>query len=328
MPPARGKAGVVRRFTHGRVRRASLCCCVACTALVAAEVVAACGSTTQQARTTHASTTASRTVPAVKPPARSSGAALTVKGTSVVDAALDEMFPRSGADFATGIQFSEFEVAQAAKVTAACMKAQALPAPPVNHDFGGNYGTAQLPNLPVIKRTLNIGVTQGAAPPDPTKGMSKAEAAAYTGADKQCSAKPYGLLNAADKGHANALQTEWFNITDATIASKPVQSLNTKATQCAAKTAFPANSVSAETTEVEGKLTPLFIRGERAEAWATNRAGTRVFIRCFGPEINLTVQLLTKRRAAFFAQNALAVEQITADVDLGVAKLGRMAHAS
>lgn len=303
--------------------------------LAVAVIVAACGGAHQAQSTSTAPRTAASSQATKRHPATSANGIATVKGTSVGVEALDAMFPRSGEDVAIGAQLGDFDQVQATKVIAACMRADALPAPPLeprpSYDGlpGYMFGNAELPNLAVIKRTLNIGVTRlPPAPASPTVGMSSAKAAAYVAALRRCDSKPASLVNAVRRSQAAVLSNEWMNIIGDVIASAPVQALNRKATACVAHTRFPASSVTGEITKIEGDLVPLNIKGKTGQARATNAAGTRVFLRCFGPEVRLTVTLLTKRRSAFFAKQALAIDQIQADIDRGVANLQHVAQAS
>ncbi len=301
-----------------------------------AAIVAACGGGAHQAQSTStAPRTAASSHATKRHSATSATGIATVKGTSVAVEALDALFPRSGEDVAIGAQLGDFEQVQATKVVAACMRGDALPAPPIeprpSYDGlpGYMFGNAELPNLAVIKRTLNIGVTRlPAAPASPTAGMSSAKAAAYVAAVRRCDSKPASLLNTVRRSQAAVLSNAWTNIISDVIASAPVQTLNRKATACAAPTRFPASSVTGEITKIEGDLVPLNITGKTGQARATNAAGTRVFLRCFGPEVKLTVTLLTKRRSAFFDKQALAIDQIQGDIDRGVADLQHVAQAS
>lgn len=111
-------------------------------------------------------------------------------GTNVANEVTAYLFPRSGADFAEGMQLRGFELARAQKATSACLAASGLPAAPTPLTPPYRYGSAQLPNLPIIQRTLAIGVTvRLRSPANPVHGMSKAEAGAYTAGLAKCSAK-------------------------------------------------------------------------------------------------------------------------------------------
>lgn len=130
---------------------------------------------------------------------------------------------------------------------------------------------------------------------------------------------PLTVLAAAP---TQALAGEWENITDASIASSRVQALNQRATACAAATLFPASSVAAEMTKIASEVNPLMVRLERGRARATEKAGARVLIRCFGSEITLTSRLLSERRTVFFSENAQAIDQIDAEANHAAISLG------
>lgn len=237
--------------------------------------------------------------------------------TNIASAMLDYLFPRSGADFASGMQVHYFELAQEQKATTSCMTANGFPPAPTQIFPPIKYGSGELPNLPLIQRTLAIGVTVVLhAPKNPLVGMSKAEAAAYNAQFNKCTAKPtLPILAFVAKGSTQALVQEWENITEATIASAPVERLNRKAASCSSSTHFPATSVQDEMTKIGNDVTPLTIKLQAAAARATEKAGVQVLVRCFGQEIELTSRLLAKRRAAFFSQNAQAIDEIEAEAN-------------
>ncbi len=279
--------------------------------------IGGCGGQTGRSRGTHA-TAESRTQAGT-----GSGRQQSSSGASVAYDLTAYLFPRSGADWAIGRQLMSFEMAQVYKAETACMVADGLPDPPTGFAVPEQYGSAFLPNLPVIERTLSIGVTQAVAGPhNPAQGMSASQAAAYQAALKRCSARLRKPLAFLSSSNTVALQTEWLNVVNTVIASAPVAKLNQQATQCAARTSFPANSVENEVGEIGGKVTPLILNNESVGARSTEIAGSRVLIRCFGPEINVTDGLLAKRRLAFFTDNAQAIDQIESAMDRTVASLG------
>jgi hypothetical protein len=286
-------------------------------AIWVAAVLGGCGGQTTRSHSAHAPQ------PSRHRSANGSGGQQSSRGTSLASDVIAYLFPRSGADWAVGLQVLNFKIAQVDKAETACMAADGLPGPPTEAVPLSQFGTAELPNLPVIERTLSIGVTETvASPKDPTHGMSSAEAAAYQAALTKCSANPHKSLTFLSSGPTDALRGEWSNITDAVVASGPVQRLNQQATQCAARTTFPADSVQNEEAEIARQVNSLQFKNDGVAARSTEIAGSRVLVRCFEAEVNLTDQLLTRRRTEFFAANAQAIDQIEGATDRAVAGLG------
>ena len=283
-------------------------------ALCAAAFLVGCGDQTSRSRVRSAGDSATTPI--------RSGAQKSSGKTSLAYDVSAYLFPRSGADWAAGQALINFKVAQVDKTRTACMARDGLPGPPKGLVPPQQYGNAELPNLPVIERTFSIGVTTRIAPPtDPTSGMSRSEAAAYQAALKKCSRQVHTSLGVLSSGPTDALRVKWLNITSDVIASEPVANLNQQATRCAARTGFPANSVQNEVARIASKITPLNLSNDQAGARSTEIAGTRVLIRCFGPEVRLTDQLLAQRRTQFFAANAQAINQIGSAIDRAVGNL-------
>lgn len=255
----------------------------------------------------------------------------TANATGVASAMLAQLFPRSGADWAAGTQFVEFMLGTRFKTETRCMAASGLPGPPTDLSSSAafyevqSYGSAEMPNLPLIERTKHLGDTIEIPSPSrsPAAALPKAEKTAYNAALKRCTAVPTRLFSFLSHGGAQALQQQWLNITAQVEAEPSVRAANRKAQRCSQGTGFSASSVENETSVIEGKSTPLNIKGERAQVKASEAKGVRVLVRCFGPAISLTTNLLTRRRAAFFDQNATALSQLQDDVNSTVAKIAQ-----
>jgi hypothetical protein len=176
---------------------------------------------------------------------------------------------------------------------------------------------------------MAIGVTvRMRTPTNPTQGMSRAETAAYNAQLTKCSTKAGAPLRVLARGSTQALASEWENIINATIASAQVRKANQRATACAAGTPFAATSVEDEMSRIASEVNPLMVRLKQRAARATERAGARVLIRCFGPEIALTTRLLSARRAVFFSENAQAIDQIEAEASRAATTLASHARAA
>jgi len=242
---------------------------------------------------------------------------------------LAQLFPRSGADWAAGTQYVEFMLGVRFKTETRCMAASGLPGPPANLTNSAaffqfqSYGSADLPNLPLMERTKRTGDTiQIPSPPkSPAAALPKAEQTAYNAALKKCTASQAKLFGFLSRGGAEALQQQWANITAQVEAEPSVRAANKKAQRCSQGTGFSASSVENEISAIEGKSTPLNIKGERAQVLASEAKGVHVLVRCFGPVISLTTRVLTARRAAFFDQNAPGISHLQDEINGTVARI-------
>ncbi len=240
------------------------------------------------------------------------------RGPDASEALLDYLFPRNGADWATGGALEHFVAAVRTKAETQCMAAGGLPGPPVYGQPSQQYGSVQFPNMPVIERTNNVGVTTLPAPTDPAKHLSSSKRSAYTAALSSCQArgaKPVAFLGKPAWG----LMTRWMSIFTKVSASQAVRAANRRAAACSASTPFPAGTVGQEIEAVEAKLTPLYIRGHNAQARALNASGVRVLVRCFGAVEALRNQLMAAERVGFLASHARAIRKLERQASRGVA---------
>lgn len=240
------------------------------------------------------------------------------RGSGASEALLDYLLPRNGSDWAAGSSLEGFTVAVRIKAETQCMAAHGLPGPPVYGQPSQQYGSVEFPNMPVIERTHNVGVTTLPAPTDPAKHLSPAKRGAYTAALSRCqtaSAKPAAFLGKP----AWALMTRWMSIFTKVSASPAVRAANRRAAACSASTPFPAGTVGQEIEAVEAKLTPLNIGGHNARARSVNASGVRVLVRCFGAVEALRNRLMAAQRVEFLARHARAIRKVEDRFNRGVA---------
>jgi hypothetical protein len=114
--------------------------------------------------------------------------------------------------------------------------------------------------------------------------------------------------------------SEWMKIFSRVSASPAVRAANRRAASCSRATPFPASTVGSEIEAIEAKLTPpLNIRGQNAQAKATNANGVQVLIKCFGTVETLRDRLMAAQRVRFLAQHVQAIRQIENQVNRVVA---------
>ena len=262
-------------------------------------------------------------------PSDSSGASHHTNGSAGTRPAsyfLDYLLPSSGADWAAGGRLNAFTLEVRIKAESQCLATEGLPGPPVAGPQtadglpGSAFGNVDFPNMPVIRRTGNVGVTSGLGPTDPAKRMSAARRKAYQKKLSSCaaSAQTTDLFYGSDQ--PSKLMTEWMNFVIPRVNSSPaVHAANRRAAACSHKTSFPASTTGGEIEAIEAKLTPLNIRGQDAQAKAVNASGVRVLVKCFGAVVSLRDRLLAAQRVKFFAAHAHPIGQITDQVNRVVA---------
>lgn len=237
---------------------------------------------------------------------RTSGSAATSAGRYLIA----YLFPASGADWASGGRLTTFALKVRIKAETQCMAADGLPGPSV--DYGqpqAQFGTEDLPNMPVIKRTMNVGVTTMQAPTNPAKSLSPAKRKAYEAAIPRCAASAQSTDPLGGE-QASKLASQWLDMSATVFAAPAVRAANRRAAACSRQTAFPAQTVGGEIETIETKLTPLNLKGHNAQARAVNANGVRVLIKCFGAVVTLRDRLLAAQRTRFLAQHAHAIQQL------------------
>ena len=243
---------------------------------------------------------------------------------------LDALFPRDGQDWAQQVPIDAFALGVDQKQETACLAATGFPAPGVTLDqeslANEAYGTATMPNLPLMVRTGTVGnLTSYRVPPGPEASMPQAERSAYVAMLGRCSRRAFSLGELMTSKSNLALVYEWDNAVSAVQASAAVRALNARAAACTRHTAFSAGSV-------EAMYGAIILSGNRhldkpsADA-AAQAAGVRVMARCFGADIAYQARVLTAKRAAFFAANASAIHAILSQVNSDVARLERAGDA-
>ncbi|MHB1571826.1 MAG: hypothetical protein ACYC0H_21840, partial [Solirubrobacteraceae bacterium] len=265
---------------------------------------------------------------AATPGANSSRSSHHARGSAAMSPAgyfVGFLFPRSGADWAGAGQLNAFLLEVHIKAETQCMAAKRFPGPPVvgpqtaDGVAGSAFGTVDLPNLPVIKRTGNVGVTSILGQTDPEKNMSTARRKAYKAALSNCAATTSTTQPLSGSDYPYKLVDRWDNIISGVSRSPAVRAANRRATACSQRTSFPASTPGREIEAIEAKLTPLNLRGQDAQATAVNASGVRVLVRCFGTVIELRDRLLAAQRVRFFAAHAHAIAQIEDQVNRVVA---------
>jgi hypothetical protein len=239
---------------------------------------------------------------------------------SRVDAAVVALlFPHDGADWAASQQLRVFTSAVDIKAETLCLAAEDLPGPPVYPVIDEHFGLADMPNLPLIKRTLSLGATERyPGPTNPAQHLTGGTLARYNAAVTSCAATA-GHAYAFIDGHTPAvLQGQWFDVIQRVERSSAVRAANRQGSQCSRSTPFPASGVEGEIGAIEAKLTRPNLAGQYAKADAIQARGARVLIRCFGADIALRSRLAAVARGHFLAAHAQGIQQLEAQANRAI----------
>ncbi|MGO9902369.1 MAG: hypothetical protein ACLP0J_22380 [Solirubrobacteraceae bacterium] len=241
------------------------------------------------------------------------------RGSRISYAVLGYLLPRTGADFAAGQSLGIFARAVETKAESACMAANRLPGPPVWSEPDGRYGPVELPNMPLIERTLSLGLTQSyPGPTDPAKSLLPSRRAEYKASLARCQAAAPRTLAFLEGAGAMSMLEKWMSYSSDLTKSPSVRFLNRRAHACSRSTGFAAVSVGSEVETIEAKLTRLNLEGDTAQANAIQQRGARVLVRCFGPVVALESRLLAAYRVRFIAAHTQAIRQIEHDANVAV----------
>ena len=219
------------------------------------------------------------------------------------------LLPRNGADWVAGHRLPEFSARVIISAETSCLRADGFPGPPVEGRPSPAFGSEDFPNMPMIKRTGNVGVTTLPATTDPAKSLPPAKRKTYRAVLRRCeAAAPSEILD--PNAQVDQLINEWATVFTRVSASPAIRAANRHAASCSRATPFPASSVGREIDTIEAKLTPLYLKGEDAQAKATNASGVQVLIRCFGAVEALRNRLMAAQRVRFLAQHAQTIRQL------------------
>ncbi len=258
-----------------------------------------------------------RTAPGVTaPPTRPSSST----PASTIDAVVVAfLFFHDGADWAVGQPLRAFTSAVDVKSETRCLASDGLPGPPVYPVINEQYGSADMPNLPLIERTHGIGATERySAPTDPARSLTGETLVGYNAALARCAAAARHAYAFITSHTAVALQGQWLNIVQQVETSSAVRAANRRGSQCSRSTPFPASGVQGEIEAIEAKLTRPNLAGQYAQADAIQARGVGVLVRCFGTDIALRSRLTAAARASFFAAHAQAIQRIEAQANRAI----------
>lgn len=232
-------------------------------------------------------------------------------GLTPADAFLDYLMPRDGTDYTNGAKLNEFTVRVSAKAETACLAAKGLPGPPPTGPVSAPFGGAQYPNMATIAKFHNGGaITTRRAPIDPAASLSPARRKIYEAAVSHCAVTTQQIEAFYNSPAATRLMSDWQSIYTTVARSSAMRSATRQGAACSRKTEFPAANATQDIGNIEAKLTPLNIRGKRAEADALNARGARVLVTCFGPVEALRGRLLAAQRANQLARQADQITQL------------------
>jgi hypothetical protein len=251
-------------------------------------------------------------------PSSHRGAHQTGAATMAATDFLAYLLPRNGADWVAGRRLPDFSARVIIRAETSRLRADGFAGPPVEGRPSQAFGSEDFPNMPVIRRTGNVGVTTLPATTDPASSLPPAKRKTYRAALRRCEASaPRPILD--DNAQVDQLDNEWATVFTRVSASPAIRAANRRAAWCSRATPFPASSVGREIDTIEAKLTPLYLKGKDAHAKATNASGVQVLIRCFGAVEALRNRLMAAQRVRFLAQHAQTIGQLETRVNRIVA---------
>jgi hypothetical protein len=228
---------------------------------------------------------------------------------------LDGMLPRDGADFASGQRLLKYTIRVRLQAETACLAADGLPGPPDPHLPSSRFGTVQQPDMAAIRSAHNIGITTTTGPTYPGRSLKPTQRKAYRARLSYCQTQTRGIAAFERNASAVALAESWYSAQAAAIHSPQVQAAMKTGATCASQTAFPAATASQEIERVEGKLTPLNLKGETAKANAINAGGARVLVKCFSHPEAVQTKLLAAKRRQVIQSHSAEIKRIEQQVD-------------
>jgi hypothetical protein len=247
-------------------------------------------------------------------------------GTSIAAAVVAFLAPRDGADAVIGAQLARFAQTVQTKLIDNCMTSDGFPA--FTFPAGGpptDLGNPQFPNLPAIEGSHDLGLFTGGAPlVDPQSGMSAPERRAWQARLGHCfraTQRQAPLFGSAKFGQ---LSSGWFNVVNQVSRSAQVRALSKAAATCSAAHGVPATSVMSLYARLQGQLGPISSSSANsAKVQALQAKGASVLAACWAKVIDETTALLSRRRAAYLAQNASGLAALESQVDAQVTSLER-----
>lgn len=241
--------------------------------------------------------------------------------TSVGDATVAYFLPADSADLSLGQQFRQFVAAVQDKREAPCMTADGFSPPPAA-PLAPPISNQEFPDLTTIRQQGNFGDLQGIqSPPDPTQGMSPAEAKSYQTDLLKCSVQAGAPLKPV-KDAGRALATEWQQILSQIDASPDVQAAFATFVQCSSQRGVPIKDLQGFFVYVDQEVVPLIQSGQEQKAAATERQLSDVFVSCFSPAEALRETHRAKQKATFLDAHALAIRQLLSMANSVVSELG------
>ncbi|HWE11949.1 MAG TPA: hypothetical protein VG365_00480 [Solirubrobacteraceae bacterium] len=241
------------------------------------------------------------------------------RAVDVSDAVLGYLLPRDGADFAAGQSLVAFARAVDVKAETQCMAAEGLPGPSVSASPDGRFGSVEMPNMPLITRTLSLGLTERYSPPtNPADSLPPSQQRAYRTALARCVKATPQVLAAVQRRPVGGMLDTWMNNFSALTSSPAIRSLNRRAQACSRATGFAADSPGSEAEAIESKVMPANLHGHAGQANVIQASGARVLIRCFGAIITRETRLLTARRVQFVAAHADVIHEAEHETSLAI----------
>jgi hypothetical protein len=232
--------------------------------------------------------------------------------TNIANAALDSFFPTNGATFEAGQGYSNDLNAIQTVLINKCLESAGFQAEPYTpRPYSGD--NTEFPNLPYL-RTHGFIVQLGKSP-DPTQGMTAAEASAYQHQADNCDYKASAKF-ASIMTLGSSLRGEWMRKVAEIDESKAFKTALRKFASCTAKSGIDVTSIDSFFTDLSSQMR------SSGGSTAVNLHFASVYATCLAPAETMRDNLRTQARQAFFSTNAEQIDQLTGQVNSIVKVLG------
>jgi hypothetical protein len=237
--------------------------------------------------------------------------------SAISNMALDYFFPIDGYTFAIGSELSVFENAVENKSISSCMRSKGFN-PPSPAPVIPIQDSLEFPNLKYIESHGFVVSIPAKDIPNPTKGMSSAETAAYKRVFQHCSQSASNaftsLMNAG-----YVLQGEWMNIVSQIDQSPKVQVAINKWSAC-----MRARGV--DVSSLPDFFSSLDSLSRKATSDHAEMSVATSFVKCIAPAESLRVQMRRVALARFFQQHSQEVAALRSIANRVITQLSENFH--
>ena len=241
---------------------------------------------------------------------------------NVANEVLAAYFPTDSADWHEGENLQAFEQAVAAKVADPCITHDGFPAPrPQPFTYSPN--NEEFPDLAEIKQSGRFVTAQAVHFPDPTRGMSASEKAAYDAAAARCTRNGLAAFGSMIRIGTGPLGQEWLDTVFRIDATSQAQRDLARFVTCVNAGGVKATNISTFFQYVDTQTIPLTERGQQVQASAVNRRLAALYVRCITPLEEYRDAQRARARAAFFASHAEQIDALRSAANRVIVRLVR-----